>query len=106
MNARTQLLKSIASYIVANAPENFPTRYTNRDMYEGEEKFTIIYEHLDFDCLRRAGYIDTSDLDYYSGTGYSCDVVYDEIVVLQAWNNITGDEVADIADEINEFLIN
>lgn len=104
MNARTQLLKVIADYIRANAPE-IALIETRRKMYEGVEKFEIIYEHLDFECQRRQGILDTSDLDPHNGTGYDSEVVYDEIVVLQAWNNITGDVIDDIGDEINEFLI-
>ena len=104
MNVRQQFIQSIASYIEASAPE-IATREIRPNYYEGEECFTVTYNHIDFECIRRMGLYDTSNLDYYNGTGHSYDVVYDEIAVQEAYNTITEENVEHLVYEINELLI-
>lgn len=100
---RLNHLKAIANFIEANAPE-VATCSRDGNRYEGEEQFTITYNHLEFDCIRRMVMVDTSNLDYYNGTGYSFDVVYDEIAVLRAYDTIAEQENEALVDELNEVL--
>ena len=100
---RLSHLKAIAKFIEANAPEvSTCSRGGNR--YEGEEQFTITYNHLELYCIRRMAMLDTSNLDYCNGTGYSMDVVYDEIAVLNAYDTIAEPENEALVDELNEIL--
>ena len=96
-------LRAIVRHIEQNAPEP-ATREVQRNRYEGEVLFSIRVENHDLDCVRRVAYTDTSDLDYYNGTGYSSTVVYDEIAVLNAWDVATAEEDDAIVSELNEML--
>ena len=100
---RLSHLKAIAKFIEANAPE-VSTRSRGGNRYEGEEQFTITYNHLELYCIRRMAMLDTSNLDYCNGTGYSMDVVYDEIAVLNAYDTIAEPENEALVDELNEIL--
>lgn len=75
-------LRSITNYIEANAPE-VATRSRGGDRYEGEEEFEVTYNNIIYTCIRRVAFLDTSNLDYYSGWGYSTEEIYDEIAVLK-----------------------
>lgn len=100
---RLSHLKAIANFIEANAPE-VSTRSRGGNRYEGEEQFTITYNHLELDCICRMAMVDTSNLDYCNGTGYSMDVVYDEVAVLNAYDTIAEQENEALVDELNEIL--
>lgn len=104
MNAkRLAHLKTITDCIYAEAPD-VSTRSTGCNRYEGEEEFTVRYENTDLYCVRRLGLLDTSDLDYYNGTGYSCDVIYDDIAVLSAYDTFADEENEALVYELNEIL--
>lgn len=109
MNYQPQLamrlshLKAIANTIETNAPE-VPMRETRRNYYEGEEEFSVDYETITLDCIRRTAILDTSNLDYHNGTGYSEEVVYDEIAVLNAFNALTEESLDELVDELNGVL--
>ena len=96
-------LKSIVNTITAAAP-GVATHQTRLNVYEGEEQFDVEYDNFIFTCVRRVGYLDTSNLDYYNGTGYDCDVIYDEIAVLEAWNTTTEEDDDSIVYDLNERL--
>jgi hypothetical protein len=100
---RLSHLKAIVNHIEANAP-GVSTRSRGGNRYEGEEQFTITYNHLELYCIRRMAMVDTSNLDYCNGTGYSMDVVYDEVAVLNAYDTITEQENEALVDELNEIL--
>ena len=96
-------LKSIVNTITTAAPDVATCR-TRHNVYEGKEQFEVEYENFIFTCERRVGYLDTSNLDYYNGTVYDCDVIYDEIAVLEAWNTTTEQEDESIVYDLNERL--
>lgn len=96
-------LRSITNYIEANAPE-VATRSRGGDRYEGEEEFEVTYNNIIYTCIRRVAFLDTSNLDYYSGWGYSTEEIYDEIAVLNAYNCTTDEEDEALVDELNEIL--
>jgi hypothetical protein len=95
-------LQTIISCIEANAPE-VATCSRGGNRYEGEEQFTVEYNNLTLECIRRMAMVDTSNLDYANGTGYSMDVIYDEIAVLSCYNKAGEDNEA-LVDELNEIL--
>lgn len=105
MNTAQRLshLKSIVRFIEAEAPDP-STREVRPNYFEGEEEFIVSYEHIDFACERRLAFIDTSNLDYYNGTGYSYVVVYDEVAVLNAYDVNTGEDNESLVYELNEIL--
>jgi hypothetical protein len=100
---RKSHLIAIANYIENNAPE-VGMRETRRNYYEGEEEFSVDYETITLDCVRRTAILDTSNFDYYNGTGRSEEVVYDEIAVLYAYNPDTGEELEELVQELNATL--
>lgn len=100
---RKSHLIAIANYIENQAPE-VGMRETRRNYYEGEEEFSVDYETITLDCVRRTAIIDTSNFDYYNGTGRSEEVVYDEIAVLNAFNALTEESLDELVDELNGVL--
>lgn len=100
---RLSHLKAIVNHIEANAPD-VATSSRGGSRYEGEEQFTITYEHLEFGCVRRVAFYDTSNLDYYDGWGYTSELIYGEIAVLSAYDTITEEDNEGLVDELNEIL--
>lgn len=94
---------AIANYIENKAPE-VGMRETRRNYYEGEREFSVSYNDIELDCVHRMAIIDTSNLDYCNGTGYSEEVVYDEIAVLNAFNALTEESLDELVDELNGVL--
>lgn len=100
---RKSHLIAIANHIENKAPE-VGMRETRRNYYEGEREFTVSYNDIELDCVHRMAIIDTSNLDYHNGTGYSEEVVYDEIAVLNAFNALTEESLDELVDELNGVL--
>lgn len=100
---RKSHLIAIANYIENKAPE-VGMRETRRNYYEGEEEFSVDYETITLDCIRRTAILDTSNFDYHNGTGRSEEVVYDEIAVLNAYNALTEESLDELVNELNGVL--
>ena len=100
---KNEYLRAIIAQINREAPtvegeEIYPSHY------RGEKGFIVDYEDMAIDCIRRTAYIDTTNLDYYNGTGYSNEIVYDEIAILGAWNLYTGEDDDELVTDLNELL--
>ena len=96
-------LRTIANFIEAAAPE-VATRETHRNHIEGEEQFEVTYNHHIFTCTHRVAYLDTTNLDYFNGTGYSWEIIYDEVAVLSAYDTIEDADDEALAYDLNEIL--
>lgn len=96
-------ITNIARFIEAQAPDVQMEEVRNR-YYEGVQDFIVTYGFTEFECERRMGVKDTSNYHYYNGTGDSETIVYDEIVVLKAYDTVTGDEYSNLVTDINLML--
>lgn len=97
---RDSHLKMIALFIESQAPE-VPLREVRKNYFEGEEAFTVDYEQMQFDCVRRQAIEDTSNYDYYNGTGTSYNEIYDEITVLGAYRQDSDENNEELVEELN-----
>lgn len=96
-------LRAIANYIEAGAPE-VATRETHRNHFEGEEEFEVTYNNHIFTCIHRIAFLDTSNLDFYNGTGKSYEIIYDEVAVLNAYDTKAEADDEALAYDLNEIL--
>ena len=101
--SKRQFLKAIVEHVEFKAPD-VATMEVGKNRFEGEEKFSVEYNQYLLECKRRSVFVDTSDLDYNTGTGYSYDIIYDEIAVISAFDTETDEENEELCNDLNEML--